>query len=1589
MNQISEDIFKLYNQLEADECQPIDSIVVDEAISIINNSNAEDSKILFLLLSAINLLNAAIKTEKQKSQLFYGFIKTKVSKIADAIIMNPSSYDDTSLFYDSTRKCIYFEVFGVIFSFHQIVETKLIKNIAAKNAPIQWTGIRLQRIAQNLFLYAKELRSTAFDNARNMNSSKSTYSSNKAQASGDKLVPCCDCGNVISSSARFCPHCGSDLNISNELFDGIKNGDSIKITYSGNSNSGVLEARNSHFITLSLADEKWLKVRTAAIDSVELIDTNEFSTELFAQQADAFFLHIFELSRIDKETLISTNSTITQVDKQGLTIIKDSGEIATCVKPGIVGYKKKECAIGKRIYCGNIGTNGRCYNSIVEMPYGALIGFFRKAVSHSQNITQARRAQIMSILTYLMKEMTTNPEVYLEIKKFKKSVKEFLEQLNIKCDNFSEPEEIVESIKESNHNDLVYNNQQGPLIYKTETERLLEGEGLPQPKVLGKNDLEALPGKKKDSLASSTPISVTAPELSKPAILSSDEVSEFINKKLTNLSEAKCKQLEKELDTLIRNGEKEECLRRSYQIINTSRPTPKYLRSYLDRIVNTEIALEHTKEALQSLSFLIVLTEQQEDASANSLGHLYITMARLYLKDHNKVEAQKAILYAENLRPDNNAIKKLKDSIMRLGVNENENNLEGANAFAVPVAQEIVDGNISKMLLQDVEQEAHRQELLPSSELMPAEQLFGKAQNNRNSLSDTYDDKAFSFLEAAAAYYNNKQTDTIMFKISVANYARFKGHGMFTRFSNLQKNNNSNLVELQALRDSACSYYIEALGISNQLGENEHLRELLLKYLQLSFVISQIEGGKTPEPDWESITLGKLQEICLKGDSSENLNVLLRAYIAVGSAAEDAWDSLIKDKGGIGPFKGKCSTEEKFRNIAYSALNKINQSSICTDVELEEFMHEIFINRISRINNLKLFLHNCLLWGFSTFDISTFETRWSKVAEFEELMTSTDKIVMKSIKEVIDILKPYAGILRENERTKFLVRSQQILLGAQKMVTETATFYGRTFFSHLISSWLKAIAQLLEERYVSTYPKLEITPDPCYIKKNEDGDGVIGFLVTNIGDSTAQSFAVKANINGREYTINHVDELSAGDCCVESFVSKDFLNVEFLDVNFSLTIRYEGKDLPSTKSEATYEIESGDILTDEIQIPWKISNTPKENIFKGREEKLSTLIKHYLSKDRTQTYILYGLTRTGKSSILDYLCERIEGQPLCEDSSKKIKTFKWDFSKISFKNASVADLWMRLLELNIYNKLPENILDVVDKCFPEGKWPDALCQSDLEILIDALNSCGIIPLVTIDEFSNIRPMLKEGLVDATFISELRDLALKGKACFVYAGTYDIKELPKEKEFGIEGQMTNTRSMHINEIEQVYADELIDACDSIVFVEKAKAYIRSLSGCVPYWIQWICLDCGKYAVAHKKRHLGYRDVDRVVKVLTGEEQPSNTDTWEAMDETNFHNNQISPNNIAEHQLISCISYLIRESTQIERGVSMDELTRLWDKYNVPADKRLNMTRALKNLEEKRVIRQFTDETREVYRLNVDLFRRWWFMHHRDLALEFSL
>lgn len=1590
MNQISEDIIKLYDQLEGDESQPIDGSIVDEAISVINNRSAIDSNSLFLLLSALNLLNAAVKTEKHKSQLYYGFIKSKVSKIADVIIQAPTSFASTSLFYDSVQKCMYFEVYGVIFSFHQIFETKLIKNIASKNRPILWTGVRLQRIAQRVY----ELAKNNFGNRNVMAENLVTDRSEEIK----RLKKCQDCGNEISSTALFCPHCGC---IPNEsiITNGYHAGDRVQVNYNINKILGEIVSISPIFLIIKKRNNGIITVRQSSIDSIQILeeetsDNIELSpintkfpipTVQIADSFDALLSNIFPILSISNKTLIPTNATVTEINDSGIIITSDTGQ--SDVLDGImVNFRKKTCFTGARLYCHKLSENGSMY-SLLETTFHNVMTIFRKALLYRRGITAKRKKTMLAILKFMMDEMTFKKEAYTEIAKFQKNLLSYFgenaELIDDETQAVSDNEFSENSIEHANLTIVHPVN-----LYKTETERLLEGDGLPKLKVLGKINLDALPRKMKKLSASSISDSIIVSELPKPLILASDEVIDFFNKKLTNLSETKCKQLEKELDTLIRNGEKEKCLRRSYQIINESRPTPKYLRSYLDRIVNTEIALDHTHEALQSLAYLIVLTEQQEDAKVNGISHLYVTMARLYRKENNREEALKAILYAESIKPNNNAITKLKESILQINAVEKE--ITGIDN-SLKTTQEVMstDNVISAMLLEDVRQEAHRQELLPSTEVVSAEQLFINAQKKSTITTCSFEEKAQLYIEAAAACYNSKQTSTIMYQLSVANYARLKGHGMFARFANLIRNNTGELKELQAFRDSACSYYVEALGIFNTLGENDHLRELLLRYLQLTFVTSQIEGSKTPDSDWENIQLGKLQEICLKGDSSENLNLLLRTYLVVGSAAEDVWNCLINDKGGIGPFRGRCSDNDNFKHKAYETLNIINQSQINPNLGLEDFMHNLFVCRNERKSNFNDLIHKCLTWKFYSFDLSSFDEKWKIILEYEDLMTNTDLLTLSAFNSIIEILKPYAS-RKENERTRLLVRSQQILLNTQKIISETTTYYGKTFFSVLINNWLKEISIQLEERDASTLPLLSISCTPSYIIKDEDGNGIINIVVTNNGDSTAQSFKVEAFINGKEYNITHNDELSSGDCCGESFVSKDFASTESIDVYFKLTARYQGKDLRPVECEATYEFESDDVLSDEIDIPWTISHTPEEHIFKGREKELNTLVNHYLSKDRSLTYILYGLTRTGKSSILDYLRNRINGKPLMEDYTKKILAFKWYLNEFPYKNSTSAQFWTWALETNIYNVLTDKLAAKIDASYGEEGLPPAekLSQLDFIKIVDVLNDNNFVPFITIDEFSFVRLMLKEGLIDATFVSTLRNLALTGKACFVYSGTYDIKELPKEKEY-IAGQMNNTLPMPINQIDEQYANELIDACPRLIFDDRAKAYIRALSGCVPYWIQWICLACGKYAVANKHRHLGFNEVNEVVKVLTGEVQPGKKDTWESMDETNFHNNQIDPENIAEHQLISSISYLNRESTQIERGISMDELKRLWDKYSVSEEKRLNMTRSLASLKDKKILRSFTDEGREVYRLNVDLFRRWWFVHHRDLDLEFSL
>ena len=86
----------------------------------------------------------------------------------------------------------------------------------------------------------------------------------------------------------------------------------------------------------------------------------------------------------------------------------------------------------------------------------------------------------------------------------------------------------------------------------------------------------------------------------------------------------------------------------------------------------------------------------------------------------------------------------------------------------------------------------------------------------------------------------------------------------------------------------------------------------------------------------------------------------------------------------------------------------------------------------------------------------------------------------------------------------------------------------------------------------------------------------------------------------------------------------------------------------------------------------------------------------------------------------------------------------------------------------------------------------------------------------------------------------------------------------------------------------------------------------------------------------------------------------------------------------------MAFLLKDSApMMGRGISMDELKQLWEQYSVPSDKILKMAKALTTLEERKVLKSFTDENREVYKFRVELFRCFWYNHHKDIDTILTL
>ena len=1068
------------------------------------------------------------------------------------------------------------------------------------------------------------------------------------------------------------------------------------------------------------------------------------------------------------------------------------------------------------------------------------------------------------------------------------------------------------------------------------------------------------------------------------------------------------KRIDSQIKKALARGDLAEAVKIIDEAVENAGLPNKYISSLLLIKAQSYSSADDVEKACEAYRELIAFNESSQ-ASKNNLSHLYFELARLLSTDpSNQDEVIRALDAAINYNPNNKLAADLRVQMTSVVTPSAGSSTSSDDSLIISSTAGSSMSKISKMIDVDIQEFRFTNKDILENNGVPtsaiAQSLYDEAVQSTD--PETYP----KYLEAAKAYRGLKvgSYNFQNYQYVVASYSRLKGNHLLGTIRKALQDKSADETVIRRLKDSAQSYYLETLDLwsavssdvfdyakgerDSNSGKGEAIEvvlEVLANYLKLEVAYYYFKNGVSI--DFSVLFASKFKTIfnqCVNSKNAELEKIAYKTIIQIGSNSIDVWNKLTHHPNGTGDLYGILRFSNKRQHV-YEVVNSISLKQIDTSLAPGLFFKDCFQSqstaRTSFESNSKVLLEDTM----EPHSIEAISAKWESLSEFWTLLSETELETKTKIDEVLTILKPYLS-RKEVERTNLLIQAQSRIEEQIEFINENTTYYGRTFFFTLLTKWRKDIKSLLDERIQRTYPVLSVQPDPQYILKSADGKAV-NLLITNTGESSADKYQMEVLLMAGGYTEvkrYETDEVIASgekqsvtiDVTGSKIADYPSVSIKVKITPFYLTSPIEPKTCDFTVEN---EPDGNDLQIEDIL--WSDSKTPTEQLFVGREEILNRLVRHYKSIEKHEPYILYGLTRTGKSSILDYLAEKISGTVFRSAGEEyTIIPFSIDFSTgASFGKAS--DFWNYVIN----DCVCEQKLDDLD--VPETYWNFSRSNpraKDFRILLQDLQGIKLYPLFLVDEFSYIKDLIENDIVNKAFLHSLRQYSLDGLASFLYAGTYDIKSLLKDSQYGFTGALVTAHDEQIDKIDDASAEKLMDVMkDSIWFTDEAKAAIHTLSGNIPYFIQILCKNCGYYAVENRRKFIGYPELKHVVDILVGKDAPAAGSMVLGLPENKFQNNQYSPLDPPEVSVLISSIVQFNRGQQTARGVSHEELVRLWGEHNVQAYQP-KLSKAISILLEKKVLLEYTDEGKQVYKLAVDLFRQWWDIHHQDINRELS-
>lgn len=995
------------------------------------------------------------------------------------------------------------------------------------------------------------------------------------------------------------------------------------------------------------------------------------------------------------------------------------------------------------------------------------------------------------------------------------------------------------------------------------------------------------------------------------------------------------------------------------------------------------------EKAEQTYLELIKVNKNREYEKKDiNLSHLLLETARIQKKIGKIKEAKNTIKQSLNYnRSNKSAIEFLANIDVVNNTSTNIVSITNTEDLSIQTTQN--DNAISRMLLIDLQECEYRDEeiikLGGKPDILAAERLLEQAKQTTKTdldLSERYP----IYLESAKAFNDLPIGSNVdeQLRECLSFYATLKGNSLFLKFKKEVLEGNKNFIYLARLKDSACSYYIQSLNL--QLNNIKSTPSILANYLKLQISFYQLKNGQDISQSFSG-AFDKVFDVCLESKNEEVNKILYDTIFACGAESNLIWNNLTeipKMQSFIYKFKDLA-----FRAKFYAKIARFEKIEVSPEIKTRDFFVKIFENRRNRNNAFQKAIQSLEKTQFIPKNIEQIAENWTKIKEYENLISETDFEIINVLNEIVSFYKPFLS-RGTDERTRILRDIRERLDKLIKFILENTTYWGRTIFYGLVTKWRKDLSNVENERFELTIPKIELLIEPHFIQEDNKGSFAT-LLLKNEGYATATSIVIKYTLFDIKSTQKITQELSLDqEIAVNSAISGRLkIPIEILKHN---AIKLEGtlivsdyqNKLPEQSFAFTLEKDNTEFNLSFEDIPWNETLPPIEHLFKGREELLNELVQHYKSPiNRTKNYILYGLTRTGKSSILKYLGEKIDKEILTINKQDyRFISFYWGFEEAD-SQSNAKDLWQYLLVEKMIKPLREK--------YGENLIPREIDEKncrfkDWKIIITHLKKNGYFPIFLIDEFSYYKNFIDKKILETSFLANVRQYTFENLASFVFAGTYDIKELIKDVKYGITGQLVNIKEKIVSQIDEKSSIELIEVIkDKLIFTNDAIKHILFLTNRVPYFIQILCKYCGFYAIETNKKYIGFPEVEYVTKVLVGDVHKPKNSYLEILSDGTFMNNQDTPTDPEENKaLITTIAYLNRNNIT-PRGVALEEIHKIWADNKIHNFRPLTAN-ALEYLKSKEILVEKLDEGKNVYYIGVDLFRRFWANTYHDIGIE---